>query len=218
MGPSDAGAASRACIAPSPPQTRACHASDAGRSASSSTWSSATTANSRPSAATRRCRSSTPRHGARQCWPDRAESKAGPGEYAFAAIDSTSMPRTIRAALLSVRTSPAARSGDDGGRTSSAGLPRRRPRQPERSTAADARRAYASRWGTRAPGKRPAQSVRIDVERLDGLMNLVGELVIDRTRLQQIRAQLGDVLKDANLNELTRRTSKRRRSPRPHHR
>ncbi len=55
----------------------------------------------------------------------------------------------------------------------------------------------------RAPKKTAAQSVRIDVERLDGLMNLVGELVIDRTRLQQIREQLAAVLKDANMTELT---------------
>lgn len=51
--------------------------------------------------------------------------------------------------------------------------------------------------------RKTTQSVRIDVERLDGLMNLVGELVIDRTRLQQIREQLSAVLKDANLTELT---------------
>ncbi len=54
-----------------------------------------------------------------------------------------------------------------------------------------------------APARKTAQSVRIDVERLDGLMNLVGELVIDRTRLQQIREQLSSVLKDANMTELT---------------
>ena len=34
------------------------------------------------------------------------------------------------------------------------------------------------------------QTVRIDVERLDNLMNLVGELVIDKTRLQQLAADL----------------------------
>jgi two-component system chemotaxis sensor kinase CheA len=60
----------------------------------------------------------------------------------------------------------------------------------------------AARGGGAAP-KKTSQSVRIDVERLDGLMNLVGELVIDRTRLQQIREQLSSVLKDANLSELT---------------
>ena len=60
--------------------------------------------------------------------------------------------------------------------------------------------ADAARGGT--PAKKTAQSVRIDVERLDGLMNLVGELVIDRTRLQQVREQLAAILKDANLSEL----------------
>ncbi|MCC7363265.1 MAG: chemotaxis protein CheA [Dehalococcoidia bacterium] len=54
-----------------------------------------------------------------------------------------------------------------------------------------------------APRKTTSASVRIDVERLDGLMNLVGELVIDRTRLQQIKDHLSTVLKDANLAELT---------------
>jgi two-component system chemotaxis sensor kinase CheA len=34
------------------------------------------------------------------------------------------------------------------------------------------------------------QNVRVDVERLDNLMNLVGELVIDRNRLQQLALQL----------------------------
>ncbi len=34
------------------------------------------------------------------------------------------------------------------------------------------------------------QTVRIDVERLDHLMNLIGELVIDRTRIQQIERSL----------------------------
>ena len=51
--------------------------------------------------------------------------------------------------------------------------------------------------------KKSAGSVRIDVERLDGLMNLVGELVIDRTRLQQIREHLSGVLKEAHLSHLT---------------
>lgn len=50
------------------------------------------------------------------------------------------------------------------------------------------------------PGKAAAQSVRIDVERLDGLMNLVSELVIDRTRLQDIGDQLAAIPRDARMN------------------
>ena len=42
----------------------------------------------------------------------------------------------------------------------------------------------------RAAPVRVVQNVRVDVERLDNLMNLVGELVIDRNRLQQIGLQL----------------------------
>lgn len=38
--------------------------------------------------------------------------------------------------------------------------------------------------------KSAGQTVRIDVERLDHLMNLIGELVIDRTRIQQIERSL----------------------------
>ncbi len=70
-----------------------------------------------------------------------------------------------------------------------------------RQTAPDV--AVQPNEAARPPARKATQSVRIDVERLDGLMNLVGELVIDRTRLTQIREQLSSVLKDANLNELT---------------
>ncbi|OWR32806.1 chemotaxis protein CheA [Saccharibacillus sp. O23] len=42
------------------------------------------------------------------------------------------------------------------------------------------------------PRKITGQSVRVDVERLENLMNLVGELVIDQTRI----AQVGSILRD----------------------
>ncbi|HEX6513796.1 MAG TPA: chemotaxis protein CheA, partial [Chloroflexota bacterium] len=41
-----------------------------------------------------------------------------------------------------------------------------------------------------AAAPRVVQNVRVDVERLDNLMNLVGELVIDRNRLQQLALQM----------------------------
>lgn len=48
-----------------------------------------------------------------------------------------------------------------------------------------------------------AQTVRVDVSRLDELMNLVGELVIDRTRLSQIGATLtGKFDLDHNIEAL----------------
>ncbi|OKP85130.1 hypothetical protein A3844_17930 [Paenibacillus helianthi] len=41
-----------------------------------------------------------------------------------------------------------------------------------------------------------AQTVRVDVERLEGLLNLVGELIIDNTRLRSIRAKLSEQFKN----------------------
>jgi two-component system chemotaxis sensor kinase CheA len=73
-----------------------------------------------------------------------------------------------------------------------------RPMRPQLSVVDGGGKGAARAASTKTSGA----SVRIDVERLDGLMNLVGELVIDRTRLQQVREQLAVVLKDANLSEL----------------
>lgn len=56
---------------------------------------------------------------------------------------------------------------------------------PERSAALEARRSGGDRRS--AP-----RSIRIDVRRLDALMNLVGELVIARGRLSQLADDLGD--------------------------
>ncbi len=52
-----------------------------------------------------------------------------------------------------------------------------------------------------------AQTVRIDVDRLDNLMNLIGELVIDRTRLQQIGRSLSAKYKADDLVEALGKTS-----------
>lgn len=46
-----------------------------------------------------------------------------------------------------------------------------------------------------------SKSVRIDVERLDALMNLVGELVIDRTRLTQLASRFSGGGSDSELLE-----------------
>jgi two-component system chemotaxis sensor kinase CheA len=85
---------------------------------------------------------------------------------------------------------------------------------PAAAGPADAR----GRGGDDAARIEPQQSVRIDVDKLDALMNLVGELVIDRTRvtqlartlqaryhgdatvqsLEQISAHIGKVVEDLN--------------------
>jgi two-component system chemotaxis sensor kinase CheA len=68
--------------------------------------------------------------------------------------------------------------------------------------------------GSPAPGTAPAggapaltrsaRHVRIDLRRLDALMNLIGELVIARGRLQQIGSQLGDPALDETLTQASR--------------
>ena len=59
--------------------------------------------------------------------------------------------------------------------------------------------------GKRAPARANglAKTVRIDVSRLDELMNLVGELVIDRTRLASLGAALQTKYDDESVGDLT---------------
>ncbi|HKD75564.1 MAG TPA: chemotaxis protein CheA, partial [Ktedonobacterales bacterium] len=52
-----------------------------------------------------------------------------------------------------------------------------------------------------APATHAPRMVRIDVERLDALMNLVGELVIDRTRLARITNRVSSHTSDQNIVE-----------------
>lgn len=51
------------------------------------------------------------------------------------------------------------------------------------------------------------QTVRVDVARLDSLMNLVGELVIDRTRIVQISSELAARYSDDNIEALCETTN-----------
>lgn len=57
------------------------------------------------------------------------------------------------------------------------------------------------------PATTASRMIRIDVERLDALMNLVGELVIDRTRLARIAARLSTQTNDTALVEELTETS-----------
>ena len=52
------------------------------------------------------------------------------------------------------------------------------------------------------PKTETGQTVRVDVSRLDALMNLVGELVIDRTRVAQVGAELSAKFSDPNIDVL----------------
>ncbi len=141
-------------------------------------------------------------------WPERSAIEAGGGEFGLSAVlvgnaEEEQLHGALAAvsdiAQLNVRLLSAE---DVQGPLPAAPAPAKTPaveaNRPKLQVVEDGAPAPAA-----GPARKAAQSVRIDVERLDGLMNLVGELVIDRTRLQQIREQLTPVLKDANLNELT---------------
>ncbi|MGH2632560.1 MAG: chemotaxis protein CheA, partial [Tepidiformaceae bacterium] len=135
-----------------------------------------------------------------ECWPGRAEIEAGAGEFAFAAFAASNSAGDEIQGLLAAISDIATVSVEPASLEDVAEVPAANPSTsgPARLTLVEPSSPIA------APAPRKASpSVRIDVERLDGLMNLVGELVIDRTRLQRIRAQLGDVLRDANATELT---------------
>ncbi len=66
---------------------------------------------------------------------------------------------------------------------------------PARANGEDAKKAAAQ-------GKRSslAQTIRVDIDRLDALLNLVGELVINRTRISDIATTLGRLMGDRALN------------------
>jgi len=147
-----------------------------------------------------------------QTWPDRDLVEAGAGEFQLAAVlVSRQSDDQLHAAIsvvsdlsaVHVRSIPGEQLANPiHAFSSAASAPVTANSRPQLSLVGDT--ATSAPESARPPAKKAAaQSVRIDVERLDGLMNLVGELVIDRTRLQQIREQLSAVLKDANMTELT---------------
>ncbi|MGF7045884.1 two-component system chemotaxis sensor kinase CheA [Paenibacillus sp. DS2015] len=51
-------------------------------------------------------------------------------------------------------------------------------------------------------GKSKTQTIRVNVERLDHLMNLVGELVIDHTRINQVERTQRRIFTDESVDEL----------------
>ncbi|HEU4965125.1 MAG TPA: chemotaxis protein CheA [Bacilli bacterium] len=69
---------------------------------------------------------------------------------------------------------------------------------PEAKNEPQPDKAAAPKQATKAPAQQEGKkmqlgkSVRVDIERLDVLMNLFSELVIDRTRLEQIARDLGN--------------------------
>lgn len=70
-------------------------------------------------------------------------------------------------------------------------------KEPEKKNTANKKAEKAKGKSGEAPHKKMHQSVRVDLERLDKFLNMVSELVINRTRLEQISQNY----KLAELNE-----------------
>lgn len=147
-----------------------------------------------------------------QSWPDKETIEAGAGEFTVtAAMVSRQSDDELQAAIkvvsdvesVHVRNVAADELGTPLTATQTALMPTTGSATGRPQLALVETAGQPAQDNARGPKKTATQSVRIDVERLDGLMNLVGELVIDRTRLQQVREQLSAVLKDANMTELT---------------
>ncbi|WP_160670622.1 chemotaxis protein CheA [Clostridium sp. C8-1-8] len=68
-------------------------------------------------------------------------------------------------------------------------------------------KAEEKKSGNAAPQKKVHQSVRVDLERLDKLMNMVSELVIHRTRLEQISTSYRAPELNETLEQVARTTS-----------
>ncbi len=56
------------------------------------------------------------------------------------------------------------------------------------------------------PPSNVSPTVRVDIRKLDDLMNLVGELVITRSRLEQLSSEQGDQILEETVEQLTRLT------------
>ena len=81
---------------------------------------------------------------------------------------------------------------------------------PEQAPTPISKGQTQAKEGANAGPKRGAassQTVRIDVERLDGLMNMIGELVIDRTRILQIAKMMEAKHPDDDLVDSLTETS-----------
>lgn len=126
--------------------------------------------------------------------PAPAAQPAAPARPAPAAA-APARPAPAPAPAVPARPAPA--------QTAAPAAPPAPPPAPPRPPAPPAKPAEQAKNTAAAADKRSNQTVRVDMRRLDELMNLVGELVINRTRL----ADIGAAHKLKDLNETLTRVS-----------
>ena len=135
-----------------------------------------------------------------QTWPARETIESGGAEAAVTALCSTDASESELIARLSALPDIAAvtSAAFDG-----AASPPSEERSSHLPVPIRGSHPEAPAAATTASPRHPSQSIRVDVERLDALMNLVGELVIDRARLQRIRQQVDGLPGDARRADIS---------------
>ena len=74
------------------------------------------------------------------------------------------------------------------------------------TTKAATNEASPQKGASTKPPSNVSPTVRVDIRKLDDLMNLVGELVITRSRLEQLSSEQGDQILEETVEQLTRLT------------
>ena len=74
------------------------------------------------------------------------------------------------------------------------------------TTKAATNEATPQKGASTKPPSNVSPTVRVDIRKLDDLMNLVGELVITRSRLEQLSSEQGDQILEETVEQLTRLT------------
>ncbi len=132
--------------------------------------------------------------------PDRSESGGAVGsepmnEAEIAAFEAEIERMLAEAAATSAPAAAPPAAAAPAAGAPAANAPSARGQAQGNGENADAKKAAAQ-------GKRSslAQTIRVDIDRLDALLNLVGELVINRTRISDIATTLGRLMGDRALN------------------
>jgi len=134
--------------------------------------------------------------------PPPARTQA-PAPAAQPAAPARPAPAAAAPARPAPAPAPAAPARPAPAQTAAPAAPPAPPPAPPRPPAPPAKPAEQAKNTAAAADKRSNQTVRVDMRRLDELMNLVGELVINRTRL----ADIGAAHKLKDLNETLTRVS-----------
>ena len=139
--------------------------------------------------------------------PDRSESGAAVGSEPMNEAEIAAFEAEIERMLAEAAASAPPAAAEPAASPAASPPPGGSPLAPTASTASatppargNGESADAKKGGTQGKRNSLAQTIRVDIDRLDALLNLVGELVINRTRISDIATTLGRLMGDRALN------------------